>query len=131
MKHKHSISQAYIQRDKVILPLLFRKALRITSWPTKKINLCHIVANLPTQQFFITEDAAVGYIRKRYLHGVKKKFRSVYKQRLFDAFYEEFLAIKQNSSASIQACCLAALNKEAPCIGLTPAVILIKLTQIK
>jgi len=126
MKHKNSISQTYIKRDKEAIPKLFRRAKEIAEYPTTTKRLFEIVADLPTQQFYVADDAAMSYIRKRVMHGEHKKFRNPYKQRLFDALYEEVISMlkeEKYKAMGLKNTVICALSRPAPCIGLTPFVI--------
>lgn len=132
MKHKGSISQTYLKRDEVILPMLLRKARNLASWPTTMQQLCCIAASLPTPFFCISDDAALDYIRKRHLHGIVKSFSTEYRQRLYEAFWDEFVAVYEKSpELGLQNCVLRALSRQAPCVGLSPHVIQLKIAHKK
>ena len=120
MKHKGSISQTYLKRDEVILPMLLRKARNMASWPTTMQQLCCIAASLPTPFFCIADDAALDYVRKRHLHGIVKTFRTAYRQRLYEASPE----------MGLQNCVWKALARPAPCVGLEPRIIQRKISHI-
>ena len=90
MKHKDSVSQIYIERDK-FLPRLLRQAKLVATYPTSMKKLYEIAANLPADKFYISDDAACEYMRKRCLHNITPQFISPYKQRLFDALYDEVI----------------------------------------
>lgn len=129
MKHKGSICQTYLKRDTEVLPLLFRKARNMASYPTTMQQLCCIAAKLPTPFFCIADDAALDYVRKRHLHGKTKSFLSPYKQQLFDAFWSEFAEIRRTyPRLTLQDCVWMALARPAPCIGLTPSSIQFKIS---
>lgn len=131
MKHKGSISQTYLKRDAEILPQLFRKARNTATWPTTMQQLCRVVASLPTPYFCIADDAALDYARKRLFHGIAKEFRSPYKQRLYEAFWEEFKTLYDaQPDAGLQNCVWQALARPAPCVGLTPWIIQFKISRI-
>lgn len=132
MKHKNSVTQVYIQRDEVILPRLFKKAKSIATYPTTMKQLCTMAANMPTPYFFLSDDAALDYVRKRFLHGIIKKFSTSYKNKLFEALYKEVLDIwsdEKYKDNSLQSVVLMALSREAPCVGLTPFIIQLKITR--
>lgn len=132
MKHKGSISQTYLKRDAEILPLLLRQARNVASWPTTMHQLCCIVATLPTPYFCIADDAALNYARKRHLHGIVKTFRSPYRQRLYEAFWTEFVKIYNSTPGiGLQDCVWCALARPAPCVGLGPNIIQLKLSNLK
>lgn len=130
MKHKKSITQAYIHRDRVILPELFRQAKAIASWPSTMKQLCTIAADLPTPCFCVSDDAALDYIRRRMLHGQVRQFSTAYKNRLFEALYHEVARLRDERHLSLQAATLRALSSPAPCVGLTPFVIQFKITRL-
>lgn len=131
MKHKNNITQTYIRRDREVLPKLFSQALKAATYPTTMRQVSNIAATLPTPFFCIADDAALDYARKRFLNGTVKHFRSPYKQRLYDAFWEKFVAIKKECPAlSLQSAVLRALSCPAPCVGLTPWIIQFKVSRI-
>ena len=133
MKHQRSITDIYIKRDREILPLLFHKAKTIAKYPTSMKALCQIVAQLETPFYCISDDAALDYVRKRKLHGIRKTYATKYKQQLFDSLYEEVKRMScygKYAGKSLQDITLAALGKSAPCIGLTPWIIQFKLSRL-
>ena len=126
MKHKKSISQTYIDRNRRVLPELVRQAKRIASYPTTMKQLCHIAAELPTDRFYISDDAAYEYIRKRVLKNKKKKFRHVFRERIYEALYEQVLKLKKMEKykdMDWKNITILALSQPAPCVGLTPYII--------
>lgn len=126
MKHKKSISQTYLRRDKVEIPRLFVRAKEIAEYPTTTKKLFEIAAELPTDQFYIADDAAMAYIRKRILHGIRTKYTNPYKQRLFDALYEEVSRMMKEDKyrkMGLKSTVICALSRPAPCVGLTPFVV--------
>jgi hypothetical protein len=130
MKHQKSVTQTYIERDRKVLPELIRRAKHQASYPTSANKLYHIAAELPTDKFYIGDDAACEYIRKRFLHQVHPKFISPYKQRLFDALYDEVVKMKESEkyrSMGLKDVTLLALGHQAPCVGLTPYIIGLKI----
>ena len=131
MKHKNSVTQTYIKRDCDILPTLFKQARTMAVFPTTMRKICTIAAGLPTPFFCISDDAALDYARKRYLNGLEKHFKSPYKQRLFNAFWDKFLEIKTRCpQMSLQSAVFSALACPAPCVGLTPWIIQFKVSRI-
>lgn len=126
MKHKKSISQTYIDRNRKVLPELVRRAKHIATYPTTMKQLCHIAAELPTDRFYISDDAAYEYIRQRVLKNKKQKFRHVFRQQLFDALYEQVLKLKRMEKykdMDWKNVTILALAQPAPCVGLTPYII--------
>ena len=129
MKHKGSISQTYLTRDGVVIPNLYKRARQVAEYPTTVMHLFEIAAELPVPQFYISDDAARSYIRKRFLHKKKVTFRTKYKQRLFDAFYDEVDSMMKESKyqeMGLMNTVVCALMRPAPCVGLTPLAILQK-----
>lgn len=126
MKHKKSVSQTYIERDRKVLPDLMRKAKHLATYPTTMSKLCRIAAELPTDRFYISDDAAFAYVRKRFYHGIEPKFISPFKQRLFEALYEEVLEMMSHEKyrkMGLKSTIILALEHKAPCVGLTPYII--------
>lgn len=121
-----SVTQSFLERDSRVLPELMRQARKIATYPTSAKKLYQIAADLPTDKFYIGDDAAFQYMRKRLFHNVRQKFLSPYKQRLFDALHEEVTAmLKQEKyqNMSLKSVIIIALNHPAPCVGLTPNII--------
>lgn len=126
MKHLKSITQTYIERDRKVLPELIRRAKHLATYPTSAKKLYHIAAELPTDKFYISDDAACEYIRKRFFHNIQPKFISPFKQRLFDALYHEvseMLRQEKYSKMGLKNVTILALERPAPCVGLTPYII--------
>lgn len=125
MKHKKSVSVAYIERDSRMIPELVRRAKRIAPYPTSMKNIYHIAAELPTDKFYIGDDAACDYIRKR-IQNITPKFLSPYKQKLFEALYEEvtyMMKSEKYQKMGLKSTTLLALARPAPCVGLTPYIL--------
>ncbi len=131
MKHKGSITDTYIHRDNVVLPALFRKAKEVASYPTTMKELCQIAASLPVPYFCISYDAALDYIRNRLLHGRIKRFKTEYKNQLFEALYQTVLSLMEDGRRDIKKVTLLALDKPAPCVGISPVCIMNKLYDLK
>lgn len=126
MKHKGSVSQTYIRRDNEVIPSLFRRAVALAEPPFSVERLSVIAANLPVSQFYISDDAAIAYIRSRVLNGRIPKFRSQYKKMVFEALYEivtDMMQSEKYCEHDIPAVTVIALSRPAPCIGLTPNAI--------
>lgn len=122
MKHKGSITQTYLDRDRMA-EVLFRQAKHLAEWPTNTMRLCEIAASLPVDEFYLSEENAVAYIRRRINHGIRKTFTNKYKQQLYEAFYERVMELRDLEKfrdASIPVLVSAALATPAPCIGLRP-----------
>ena len=123
MKHKNSITQAYRSRNSNIIPRLFSKAKKLAEYPTTTKRLFEIAADLPVDRFYISDDAALEYMRNRYYRGIAKKFKNPYKSKLFEAFYETFCEMMKEerySGEKISTVAILALSRPAPCIGMAP-----------
>ncbi len=123
MKHKGSVSQTYLARDKKVLPELICQAKHLATYPISTMKLYHIAANLPTDKFYIADDAAYFYILKRVLNNINVTFKNSYKQRLYEAFYQEVTKMMKESkyaTMSLKDISLLALDRPAPCVGLAP-----------
>lgn len=127
MKKRGDISQDYIYRDRVVLPELIRQARNIVEYPTTEEKIYQTAANLPTKRFYMSDDSATALIRSHIQNGIRPRFISLYKQRLYDALYEEvtrMLSESRYQGMSIGEVTTIALTHPAPCIGLTPKVIM-------
>ena len=94
------------------------------AWPADTMDICRKAASLPVSKFYISQDAAVSYIRHRYYHDDCKKFCSRYKQQLYDALYEKFLELTMRpeyENRVLPEVVAIALDHPAPCSGLAPA----------
>lgn len=123
MKHKGSVSQTYLSRDEKVLPDLIRQAKHLATYPISTIKLYQIAADLPTDKFYIADDAAYEYILKRMFRGVEVAFNNHYKQRLYDAFFEEVSKMMKQETykkMSVKNVTILALSRPAPCVGLAP-----------
>lgn len=132
MKHKGSVTEIYKERDDIVLPALYRIAASKAVYPTTVRELCTIAAKLPTDCHYISDDAAIAFIKNRKYHGHKKHFHSPYKHRLYESLWQSFCIIeKEYPNERLQTKILRALRMPAPCVGLTPNIIQIKLTKKK
>lgn len=130
MKHLGSISQTYLKRDLEVIPMLFNQAKGIAQYPTTMKELCTIAADIPTPFFCISDESALDYIRRRLLHNQKRKFCTCYKQKLYDALWVEFKdVIKMQPQLSVQSAVFMALSRPAPCVGLTPWILQLKISR--
>ena len=125
MRHKGSVSQINLERDKMI-HVLFKKAKSLVQWPTNLMHICEVVAALPAPVFYISSDTAIVYIRRRYYYNDQSPLQSKHKQLLYDALFDKFIELKnnpENRNRSIPGLVMMALKSPAPCIGITPRVI--------
>ena len=126
MKHRGSISQTYLRRDNKAVPDLYRRAKALAEYPTTTMNIFEIAASLPVDTFYIADDAALSYVRSRIYTNVKRTFRNRYKQKLFDALYDEVMKMLEESryqEMGLAATVIIALSRPAPCVGLTPGAL--------
>ena len=134
MKHKGAISQVYRKRDEVIVPQIFAKAKQLSSYPTTMERLFKIAADIPVDQHYLSDDTAILYIHNRIFRGINKIHRSPHKQRLFESLYQivcEMLNDGRYKSYELNNITILALQRPAPCIGLSPTVIWQKYWQLK
>ena len=123
MKHRGAVSQTYIERDNRVLPDLIRRAKHIATYPTSSKKLLHIAAELPTDKFYIADDAALHYIYKRHLHNIRPHFINPYKERLYNALYQEVVEMMKREDycrLGLKTVTILALSRPAPCVGMTP-----------
>lgn len=123
MKHKGSISQAFLRRDTVVIPEIYRRAKQLAEYPTTTENLFRIAAELPVDKYYISDDAALRYIRHRLYKGKKKKFLSRYKEMVFEALYEkvtDMMKEERYKKQGLATTVICAMETPAPCIGLSP-----------
>lgn len=123
MKCKGHISQTYVKRDFEVLPELYRQAKRQAAYPTSTDKIFRIMASLPTDRYYICDDAALLYVRKRMLQGKVTTFRTKEKQRLYDALYREVVDMMKEekyAQMGIAGTTICALMRPAPCVGLSP-----------
>lgn len=134
MKHKGSISHTYKRRDAVAIPLLFRKAKTVAEYPISIPKLLKIAADLPVDRFYITDDAALRYVRKRFYGRKRLTYRSKYKERLFDALYEQvclMMGEDKYRKEGLATTTILALSRPAPCVGLTPNEIYLRYLKLR
>ncbi len=125
MRHKNSISQVNLERDKEI-SLLYKTAQALAGYPATVERVCQITANLPASKFYISDTYALKYVKDR-LNGKRRKFKHSRKQVLYDALWNAFLSIRKkrgNESLSIERLVDMALETRAPIIGVSPSVIM-------
>lgn len=122
MKHKGSISQTYLERDRLIIPDLVRQAKHIVEYPTSLDKIFQVAATLPVNMFYIADDSAIDYVRIRQ-RGKDRRFKNSYKQQLYNSFYEEFDKLMQHTkykNLCLKDLVIIALTHPAPCVGLAP-----------
>ena len=76
--------------------LLFRKAKRMVEYPTTMAKICDYIAQMPASCYYLADSTAYRYICKR-IKGEKPKFGKyqAMKEKLFEAFYQDFLRLRQ------------------------------------
>ena len=133
MKHKGSISQSYIERDKLVIPDLVRQAKHIVDYPTSLDKIFRVAATIPVKAFYIADDSAIDYVRRRQ-NGICRSFANPYKEQLYESFYQEVCRLRQNiryKNTSLKDLVIIALTHPAPCIGLAPTGIRKIYTRLK
>ena len=121
MRHKNSISQINLERDKELLKI-FRKASSIAGQPANLDRILTITACLPVSKFYLSDYWAARYIRDR-LRGKTKRFKNQQKQTLYNALFAEYMMLSrkpENKNKSFETLVDMALERPAPVIGLTP-----------
>lgn len=76
--------------------LLFRKAKRMVAYPTTMAKICDYIAKMPASCYYLADSTAYRYVCKR-IKGEKPKFGKyqAMKEKLFEAFYQDFLRLRQ------------------------------------
>ena len=121
MKHKNSVTQINIERDKEIIQL-YNKARKIAGSPATTHRICEIAANLPASQFYISDYWALRYIKDR-SRGKRRRFRNPRKQTLYNALFDTFRNLRRKNeytSLPLESVVDIALTQPAPFIGLNP-----------
>lgn len=122
MKHKGSISQVYIERDRRIIPDLIRRAKYIVSYPTNRKKIFQAAASLPVKNHYISDESAIDYVRSR-MRGKHYHFANSHKEQLYNSLYDEVIKMMQDArykETKLNDIILIALTHPAPCVGLTP-----------
>jgi len=121
MRHKNSVSQINLERDKELLRI-FRKATELAGNPATLVRIFTIAACLPVSKFYISDYWACRYIHNR-LKGKAKKFKNRHKQILYNALFAEYCQLSkraENRNKSFETLVDMALERPAPIIGLSP-----------
>ena len=124
MRHKGSVSQVNIERDREVLRV-YRKAQGIVGTPATVLRICQIAANLPASKFYISDFWAYRYVHNR-LKGKQRTFRDKRKQTLYNALfstYRRLAAKKEYQGCSVESIVYSALEQPAPFLGLSPRTI--------
>ena len=122
MKHKGSISQTYLKRDRDTIPEIVRRAKHVVDYPTNLGKIFNVAANLPVNAYYIADDSAIDYVRDR-RSGRHRRFSNPYKQRLYESLYEEVEKMVMQTKyreMSMKDVVIIALTHPAPCVGLAP-----------
>ena len=119
-------------RDREML-ILYRKALEVVEYPTTTEKICEVVSSLPTSCYYISDTSAFRYISQR-LKGFMPSFdkTSYRKQQLYESLYEEFQRIREQYRGKplcVYKLVDLALERPAPCLGLSPRTIRQKLSN--
>lgn len=123
MRHKGSISQVNIDRDKC-LRRLFREAMD-TLLPATMRHICSTVADMPVPRFFISDEQAERYLRAR-LNLQHRRFRNPRKQVLYEALWDEYLRqYVRTPHAPFRTLVTRALAQPAPFVGLSTGYLLL------
>ncbi len=124
MKHKNSVTQVNIERDREIVTL-YNRAKAIAGSPTTTHRICQIAANLPASQFYISDYWALRYIKDR-CKGKRRRFRNRRKQTLYNALYDTYRNLSRRHeyvSLPMESVVDIALSQPAPFIGISPDTI--------
>jgi len=124
MRHKNSVSQVNIERDKEIRRL-YREAQKLAGTPTTIDRICQIAANLPASKFYISDYWAFRYVKDR-TNGINKVFKDRRKRTLYNALYDVFKRQqrkKENENKSIESIVNISLEQPAPFIGIAPVTL--------
>lgn len=118
-------------RDREML-LIYRKALQVVEYPTTTDKICEVVSSLPTSCYYISDTSAFRYVSQR-LKGIIPRFdkASYRKQQLYESLFKEFQNVERQYRG--KAYCIyrlvdIALERPAPCLGLSPRTIRQKLS---
>lgn len=125
MRHKGSISQVNLERNKELMRL-YNKAQGIAGFPATVMRICQIMANLPAKKFYLSEAYALKYIKDR-MKGKKRIFNHENKRVLYNALWSSFMRVKNkkgNENLSIERLVYITLETPAPTIGLSPEYIM-------
>ena len=128
MKHRGSINQFNIERDRELIAL-YRQARATATYPTTMYELCKRTAKLPASCHYISDFYAYLYIRRR-LAGDTKHFKRREQRILYESLYDivgELLTKEKYKNHSLSRLVDIALAMPAPCIGLSPRTIQDKL----
>ena len=131
MKHRGSINQFNIERDRELL-VLYRKARATAKYPTTMYELCERTAKLPASCHYISDFYAYLYIRRR-MAGERKHFKRREQRILYESLYDivtELLTKEKYKNHSLSRLVDIALAMPAPCIGLSPRTIQDKLCVV-
>jgi len=121
MRHKNSVSQINLARDKELLRI-YRKAADLAGSPATLDRIFTIAACLPVSKFYVSDYWAARYIRNR-INGKVKRFKNRQKQILYNALFSEFMQLSkrfENREKSFETLVDMALERPAPIIGLSP-----------
>lgn len=122
MRHKNSISQVNLERDKEMRKV-YVKAKGLAGSPATIDRICQIAANLPTTKFYVSDYWALRYIKNR-LRGTTKYFRDKRKQTLYNALYDNFKMLQhRHKNKDVETLVDMALEQPAPFLGLSPGTI--------
>ncbi len=126
MKHKNSISQINIDRDREVI-YLYQKAKRLVEWPTTTAKICDYVSQMPAPCYYLSFDTAYRYVCRRLKGEIPKfgKFQQK-KQSLCEAFFCEFQNVRlqrQGAELSTYRLVEITLEQPAPHLGIAPRYI--------
>lgn len=131
MKHRGSINQFNIERDRELLDL-YRQAMAMAKYPTTMYELCKRTAKLPASCHYISDFYAYLYIRRR-ITGNVKHFKRREQRILYESLYDivtELMKKDKYQNYSLARLVDIALAMPAPCIGLSPRTIQDKLCVV-
>ncbi len=132
MKHRGSINQFNIERDRELIAL-YRQARATAKYPTTMYELCERTAKLPASCHYISDFYAYLYVRKRLTTGAKKHFKRKEQRILYESLYNIVTVLLQQEkykNHSLSRVVDIALAMPAPCIGLSPRTIQDKLCTV-
>jgi len=117
MRTKSGQTQIISERN-AYLPQLWKEAKRKATYPTTFSRLLEIMATLPTDRYYISEDQAYWLVLHKY-KGMKNKYKDILYRSFLDLYNDLRLMDKYKDMPTYKVIAVA-LNHKAPCIGISP-----------
>lgn len=120
-KKKKGRTQIVEERNEYIR-ILWKRAKKEATYPTTFCQLTEMMASMPTDRYFISEEQAYWLVVGHKVKRMKNKYKDILFKSFLDLYNDLLLMDKYRNMSKYKVIAIA-LSHPAPCIGLYPVTI--------